>query len=73
MKKQISKDTLERYLNVVESAVRDSFPLNSSVVKSFSEIMRLAIKGYDMEVAEHSPAENSISMEQCSVPQLGIR
>jgi hypothetical protein len=73
MKKQISKDMLERHLNAVESAVRDSFPLNSSVVSGFSEIMRLALKGYDVEASSENGFENQILVEQRPVPQLGIR
>lgn len=71
MKRHISKDTLEHYLNTVESAVRDSFPVNSSVVSNFGEIMRLALKGYELESAGQADAPTSL--EPCSIPQLGIR
>jgi hypothetical protein len=72
MKKQITKDTLEHYLSAAQSAVRDSFPHNSGVVSSFSEIMRLAIKGYELEAAQGG-GESPTAMEPFPVLQLGIR
>ncbi len=73
MKKQISKDTLENYLMAVESAVRDSFPLNSSVVSNLNEIKRLALRGYDFELAGQGALESQSNIEKSAIAQLGIR
>jgi hypothetical protein len=73
MNRQISKDTLEHYFDAVEFAVRGYFPIDSGVVSSLHEIMRLALKGYELESAGQDASENNISMGPRSVPQLGIR
>jgi hypothetical protein len=74
MKRHISKNTLEKHLTAVESAVRDSYPLNSSVVNNLHEIMRLALIGYETESSSSGQdIQMSSSVEPKSVPQLGIR
>jgi hypothetical protein len=73
MKKRITKNTLENNLNAVESAVRDSFPVNSSVVSNLHEIVRLAMKGYELEKAAKADAASDAQPEHNSFHQLGIR